>query len=613
MDTTVPSNTLDEIMNHSTNDTTIRILPDHLANQIAAGEVVQRPESVVKELVENAIDAGASTVTVVVKQAGKQLIHVIDDGQGMSRTDVELATVRHATSKIRTAEDLHAINTLGFRGEALASIAAVADVEIITRRPSESTGWTLASRPGLPVTLTPSVPDAGTQVVVRNLFYNVPARRKFLKSDLTEFRHISETMQKLALARSDRRIVFYDGNVLVFDVKPAPLQQRIADVLAIDAADTLLAADAAEGGIRVHGYVGRPAIARQQRSGQFMFLNGRPITSRQLLHAVASGYEHLLDRQHHPVFVLNIDVDPTRVDVNVHPQKHEVKFEDERLVYLLVQQATVQALQSANIVPSFTADLGLAHRPLQSLPTQGGGGGMVINRLTGEVSQSLPRSGGTWSGAAMPSPAFDGSVRNAFEQLVAGDLQAGARSTSGVLHLGSAWMVVCSDEGLVVIDRRAAHERVLYEQIMAGEAQAIAEQSVMFPVACRFAADDAAILREYAAELAELGFRIEVAHDGPCTIHAVPPHVHPGSEESVIRDLVASLRERGTIALDQRKTSMAAVMASQQSRRLHQRLTPGEQHALVADLFACGVPHCTATGKPTYMIITLDEIRSRLQ
>ena len=594
-------------------DRSVHILPEHLANQIAAGEVVQRPESVVKELVENAIDAGASTVTVVVKQAGKQLIHVIDDGQGMSREDLALATVRHATSKISTAEDLHAIHTLGFRGEALASIAAVADVEMTTRRPSEQTGWTLASRPGQPVQISPSSPDVGTQVIVRNLFYNVPARRKFLKSDLTEFRHISETMQKLALARADRRIVFYDGNVLVFDVKPAPLQQRIADVLAIDLADGLLQVDTAEDGIHVHGYIGRPSIARQQRSGQFMFLNGRPIASRQLVHAIASAYEHLLDRQHHPVFVINIDVDPSRVDVNVHPQKHEVKFEDDRLIYLLVQQATAQALQSANIIPTFTADLGLAHRPLQSLPSSGGGGGIVINRLTGEVTQSTPRSGGTWSGMSTSPQPFTGAIRDAFEQLVATDVHAAAQRVTDVLHVGGAWVVTGSDEGLVVVDRRAAHERVLYEQLIAGEPSTTTEQVLMFPVTMRCAADDCAVVREYDEAFRSLGFDITTTDQGDVTVRAVPSHVHAGSEEEAIRSLIASLREHGSISLDQRRNALAALVASQQSMRKPQRLTSDEQRQLVADLFACAVPHCTATGKPTYVMISFDELRSRFQ
>jgi DNA mismatch repair protein MutL len=602
-------------------DATIHILPDHLANQIAAGEVVQRPESVIKELVENAIDAGASTVTVVVKQAGKQSMHVIDDGGGMSKADLELATIRHATSKIITSEDLHAIRTLGFRGEALASIAAVADVEIRTRRPADATGWTLASRPGQHAAVTASANDVGTQVIVRNLFYNVPARRKFLKSDLTEFRYSSETMQKLALAWPDRRIVFYDGNVLVFDVKPAQLQQRIAEILAIDAVDQLLPVEDAEGGVSVRGFIGRPAIARQQRNGQFLFLNGRPIVSRQLAHAISTAFEHVLDKQQYPVFVLHLEVDPGRVDVNVHPQKHEVKFDDERIVYLLLQQAVARALKAANVIPTFSADLGLAHRPLQSLPSHGGQGGMVVNRLTGEITSFSPSSGGGFgtssmhggSGHQTSSQPFTGAMRDAYEQLVAGDLDRSAPRSRDVLQANSAWIVTSGEEGLVVIDQQAAHERVLYERYLAADRSVTTGQALMFPVTATVPTDHVALIDEYGQELQSMGFSVSAQADGVVQITAVPPDVHSGSEEATFLQIVRSLAELGPTPADRRHSALAAVMAARQSVRRGDRLGVDEQARLVVDLFECAVPHVTPGGRPTYIIVAYDELVRRFQ
>lgn len=604
-------------------DSTIHILPDHLANQIAAGEVVQRPESVIKELVENAIDAGASTVTVVVKQAGKQSMHVIDDGGGMSKPDLELATIRHATSKITSSDDLHAIRTLGFRGEALASIAAVADVEIRTRRAADATGWTLSSRPGQHAAVTAAANDVGTQVIVRNLFYNVPARRKFLKSDLTEFRYISETMQKLALAWPDRRIVFYDGNVLVFDVKPAPLQQRVAEILAIDTADQLMPVEDTEGGVSVCGFVGRPAIARQQRNGQFLFLNGRPIVSRQLAHAVSSAFEHVLDKQQHPVFVLHLEVDPGRVDVNVHPQKHEVKFDDERIVYLLLQQATAQALKAANVIPTFSADLGLAHRPLQSLQGQGGQGGMVVNRLTGEITPFRPSGGAAFGSSPMhgggggghqssPQP-FTGAVRDAFEQLVAGDLDSSVPRSRDVMQANSAWIVTSGEEGLVVIDQQAAHERVLYERFLAVDRSVTTGQALMFPVAATVPTDHVALIGEYEQELQSMGFSVKAQADGVVHISAVPPDVHPGSEEATLLQIVRALADLGPTPAERRHSALAAIMAARQSVRRGDRLGADEQTQLVVDLFACAVPHVTPGGRPTYIIVSYDELVRRFQ
>ncbi|MBU3741225.1 MAG: DNA mismatch repair endonuclease MutL [Candidatus Kapabacteria bacterium] len=597
-------------------DATIHILPDHLANQIAAGEVVQRPESVVKELVENAIDAGATSVTVVVKQAGKQLIQVIDDGIGMSKADLELATIRHATSKISSSDDLHAIRTLGFRGEALASVAAVADVEIRTRRTNEATGWTLSSRPGQHIGVTATACDVGTQVMVRNLFYNVPARRKFLKSDLTEFRHVSETMQKLALARPDRRVVLYDGNVLVFDVKPSSLQERIGDILAIDATQDLLSVDAEEGGVSVHGYVGRPSVARQQRNGQYLFLNGRPIASRSLAHAVTTAYEHVLDRQQHPVFVLHLTVDPSRVDVNVHPQKHEVKFDDERTVYLLMQQAAASALQKANVVPTFTADLGLAQRPLQSLNMTSGDGGMIVNRLTGEITPVGGRSfgGGSWQGQApSQSQTFTGAVRNAFEDLMAGAGRSVDPVQREVLQAGVAYIVTASDEGIVVIDQQAAHERVLFERLLARHADGPVEQTLMFAVTFRVAADQMALLREHGEAIRSMGFDVEADEAVTVTVRAVPSDVHAGTEEATLLDMLRSLADLGPGPAERRREAMAAVLAVRQSIRRGDRLGHNEQQQLVRDLFACAVPHVTAKGRPTYIIVQYDELLRRFQ
>jgi DNA mismatch repair protein MutL len=387
-------------------ENTIQILPDFLANQIAAGEVVQRPESVVKEIVENALDAGAQSVSVILRGSGKQLIHIIDDGKGMSKEDLQMSTRRHATSKIRTQADLEHISTLGFRGEALASIAAVAYLEIRTCRPNDAHGWRLIAEPGRPEDCQPVQIPAGTQVIIKNLFYNVPARKKFLKSDIVEFRHISETMIRFALSRPEIRFVFYDADTLVFDANPGSLQDRIQALFGDETAAGLLPVNFSSPEIQITGYAGLPHLARQSKAGQHFFLNGRAIVSRQLAHAVFQPYEHLVEKQQHPFFVLNLIIDPEKVDVNVHPQKHEVKFENERLIYNAIHSAISNALAEAHIIPSLQFKNQAHNTPFEKLAvsapftaqqqseTIGANAGndeiiqtdsMLVNRITGEI------------------------------------------------------------------------------------------------------------------------------------------------------------------------------------------------------------------------------------
>lgn len=610
--------------------TTIHLLPDHLANQIAAGEVVQRPESVVKELVENSVDAGATHITVIVRDAGKTLIHTIDNGVGLSKADLELATVRHATSKITTQEDLHAIRTLGFRGEALASIAAVADLEIRTRREEEDTGWLLQSTPGALPDVKPCSCDGGTQVYVRNLFYNVPARKKFLKSDLTEFRHISETMQRMALARPDVRFTFYDGSVLVFDLQPTSLQRRSADVLAVDPSRMLLSVDGEESGIRIHGFLGVPTTARQSRSGQFLFLNGRGIVSRPLAHAVNTAHEHLLDQGQHPLFVLHLTIDPHVVDVNVHPQKSEVKFENEHAVYLLVQMSVAAALQKANVIPSFIGNAPLAAQPLQSLQSSAHGTALVVNRFTGEIMPTGSAHSAFGQTPQGSGPGQSGYGQSGYAQSGYGHVQSGMTATerqnlaqlfgkshsdvaaSTVLQLGGHYIVTSSAEGIVVIDQRAAHERILYERLMRRSPDdAVTAQALLFSVTLSLMPSRAALLREHLHEFESLGFRLEVQTNGTVDVHAVPADVRAGSEELVLDEMLQSLEESGRLPADRRRDGVVAIYSARQAMRTADTVQPEEAAAIVRELFTTSVPHTTPRGQPVYIVISYDELSKR--
>ncbi|QKG51661.1 DNA mismatch repair endonuclease MutL [Hymenobacter sp. BRD67] len=351
----------------------IQLLPEYLANQIAAGEVVQRPASVVKELLENAVDAGATSVQLIVKEAGKQLVQVVDNGSGMSATDARMSLERHATSKIRSTEDLFRIRTLGFRGEALASIAAVAQVEIRTKQPGQDTGTLLLVEGSQVTSQTPTACPDGTSIAVKNLFFNVPARRNFLKSNAVEMRHILDEFQHLALANPHIAFSLYQNDLEVFNLPAAKLSQRIVALLGNTYKEQLAGCEEVTPFITVKGYIGKPESSKKSRGDQFFFVNNRFIRSAYLNHAVLSAYEGLLARDTHPFYVLFLELDPKAIDINVHPTKTEIKFEDEKTVYAVVRAAVRQALGLHSLTPSLDFEGDVNFAPIRPLRTSTGG------------------------------------------------------------------------------------------------------------------------------------------------------------------------------------------------------------------------------------------------
>jgi len=352
----------------------IQLLPEYLANQIAAGEVVQRPASVVKELLENAVDAGATSVQLIVKEAGKQLVQVVDDGLGMSPTDARMSLERHATSKIRSTEDLFRIRTLGFRGEALASIAAVAQVEIRTKQRGQETGSLLLVEGSQVTSQTPTACPDGTSIAVKNLFFNVPARRNFLKSNAVEMRHILDEFQHIALANPQIAFSLYQNDLEVFGLPAGKLSQRIVALLGNNYKEQLAGCEEVTPFITVKGYIGKPESAKKSRGDQFFFVNNRFIRSAYLNHAVLAAYEGLLARDTHPFYVLFLELDPKAIDINVHPTKTEIKFEDEKTVYAVVRAAVRQALGLHSLTPSLDFDGDVNFAPIRPLRTSAGGG-----------------------------------------------------------------------------------------------------------------------------------------------------------------------------------------------------------------------------------------------
>jgi len=603
---------------------TIALLPDHIANQIAAGEVVQRPESIIKELVENALDAGATSIVVIVHKAGKQTIHVIDNGSGMKKEDLVLSIQRHATSKIKTSQDLERISTLGFRGEALASIAAVSHLEIKTKTYDSDHGWSLTVEPLEEVLLEPCQTEIGTQVLVKNMFYNVPARKKFLKSDLVEFRHISETMYRCALGHPECRFTFYDGDTLVFDVQSSDLHGRVQALYGKGVSEGLLPLHSQTNEVEIAGFVGLPHLAKQSRAGQHFFMNSRPIISRSLAHAVFHPYEHLIEKNMHPFFVIQLSLDPTKVDVNVHPQKHEVKFEYDRGIYNAIHQAVSNALSKAHIIPEMQFRDHMSDQPFERLSiathqdSYGTESQMFVNRLTGEI---ISRDNHIPPFHRNDSEQVTHQHRTAFEHLFGSEEPLIHTPSHGSeipkKQLGSMWQLhakyifVQHEDGIMIIDQHAAHERIIYERsLQALNKQGMKGQTLLFPIPLQLLPEDQLLFSHIRADLELLGF-VFVNHGDQVQITSVPFDIQAGTEHLAVQDIITQFREYEQIRPQGSRDNLAASMGCKAAIKAGYVLSYDEMKALVNDLLACEMPGVCPHGRPTILEMQLREFDRR--
>lgn len=602
----------------------IALLPEHIANQIAAGEVVQRPESIIKELVENALDAGATSILVIAHKAGKQAIHVIDNGSGMRKEDLILSIQRHATSKIKTTQDLERISTLGFRGEALASIAAVSHLEIKSRTSDTDHGWSLTIEPLQEHVLEPCQTEIGTQVIVKNMFFNVPARKKFLKSDMVEFRHISETMFRSALGHPECRFTFYDGDSLVFDVPQSDLIGRIQALYGKEVSEGLLEIDHITNDVQISGFIGLPHLAKQSRAGQHFFMNTRPIISRSLAHAVFQPFEHLIEKNMHPFFVVNLTLDPTKVDVNVHPQKHEVKFEYERGIYNAIHQAVSNALSKAHVIPEMQFRQQIADQPFERLSIlkhqdhSNTEASTYVNRLTGEI---ISRNVQSEVYHRSETGTVTSQHRTAFEHLFGteeplinspnSDIQHSKRVLGSIWQLHAKYIFVQSEEGVMIIDQHAAHERIIYERsLKALNEQAVQGQTLLFPIPLQLFPEDQLLFTHIRNDLESLGFSfVEIA--GQLQIQAVPFDITAGTEHLAIQDIITQYREYEQIRPQGSRDNLAASMGCKAAIKAGNVLSIEEMKSLVHDLFTCEMPGVCPHGRPIILEMQLREFDRR--
>lgn len=609
----------------------IQLLPDAIANQIAAGEVVQRPASALKELLENCLDAGAKNIRVIVKEGGKQLIQVIDDGMGMSLTDARMSFERHATSKIRKSDDLFAIRTFGFRGEALASIAAVAQVEMKTKRPQDELGTWLCIEGSEIKKQEPISCANGTSIAVKNLFFNVPARRNFLKSNAVETKHLVEEFQRVALSYPEVAFSFYQNDMQLFNLSPGKLSKRILGVLGSGYQDQLIVCQEDTPLLRIKGYVGKPGSAKKTRGDQYFFVNNRYIKSNYLHHAVISAYEGLMAPDQHPFYTLFLEIDPSHIDINVHPTKTEIKFDDERTIYGVLKTAIKQSLGAHHVVPAidFSLDVNFTdtwnqndtqnqevrsehsyknfHSPAFRKQDVGGWEKLFDNNrpTAGDDEDSMLAQ----RQAETETLTFS-SKANRDEQSERVELPE-QKITGNTFQVEAKYIIAQVSSGILLFDQQASHERILYERFVRQlDLSKGASQQCLFPQTINLSPADYVLVMDLQEELNSLGFVVSSFGNNTVIINGVPADVAITNEKALFESLLEQFKHfKSELSLDKRE-NLARSLARRSAIKTGQKLSPQEMENLVGKLFACQNPNYSPTGNKTFVKLDLTKIDS---
>jgi len=635
----------------------IQLLPDNIANQIAAGEVIQRPASAVKELLENAVDAGATEIRLIIQDAGKQLIQVIDNGKGMSETDARMCFERHATSKIRNIDDLFHIRTMGFRGEALASIAAVAQVVLKSRREIDEAGTYIEIENSTVIKQEPVAVPVGTSIAMKNLFFNIPARRNFLKSNAAENRHIVDEFIRVALSFPELFFSLTNNGTEMFHLEKGTLKQRIVQLFGNTYNSKLVTVQEQTDYLNIHGFVGKPDAAKKTRGDQYFFVNNRFIRSGYLNHALMNAYQALIAPDSFPLYVLFIDLDPAQVDINVHPTKQEIKFEDEKIVYAFVQAAVKHALAQFSITPTLEFDLDPGIQQLDavnkpftedkqaaaassqlyqnftqkhqawSIPPTEKNANLKhwqdfyepSQRSTTEEQSSILAAGGTLPGTDGKEKPFESlldqirgkqPVQEYAEQsdpllsIYGAQPKQDLRviEEAPMLQLHFTYIVAPTNRGYILVQQQLAHERVLYERFAkAASGKPMSSQRSLFPQALELSAQDAALMADLLPDLEMLGYLIERSGHQGFLINGTPADLEAGNEKVVIEQLLEQFKHFSGDLKFSRREKLIRSLSWQQAVKAGTALTEKEMKALVTDLFQCRQHNVTAGGSPTYI------------
>lgn len=586
----------------------IKILSEELTNKIAAGEVVDRPASIVKELIENSIDAGADKITVIVKDGGKSLIQVVDNGTGMSREDAILSIQRHTTSKISTYDDLHNIHTLGFRGEALASMASVSRMELRTKLQGQAEGTLLKIDGGVITDVSAVGEVRGTSVAVKNLFFNTPARRKFLKHDETEYRYILNVINRFSLSYFQIEFTLFHNDQKIFELKPNSPKERLLEVLGSRYAGKIVELKDEANLIRVSGFIGKQDCTKKSRGDQYLFLNGRYIVNRALNHAVISAYGTIIPRGEFPLYVIFLEIDPRHIDVNVHPTKMEVKFADEKLAYEIVRKAVKQVLSSAQIIPQFDLTPQGEFLPAKKFkPASGAQTYMPLSEFQRgkpftyeQIFQLQPKEEAIIAPKEELKPASPEEkepVKSYFER-------------TNVWQIHNQYIISEIKSGIIVIDQHVAHERILYERALQSfSKQNPASQQLLFPLVVDLTPENYSYLNEILPFLERLGFVIKGFGGHTVVIEGIPSGLKSGNE-SILNEIIDEYKANKNNSLDIRD-NVAKSYSCKTAIKAGDKLSLAEMNALIDQLFATQSPYFCPHGRPVIINIPLDELNKR--
>lgn len=585
----------------------IHLLPDNIANQIAAGEVIQRPASAVKELLENAVDAGATKIKLLVNDAGKAFIQVIDNGKGMSAEDARMAFERHATSKISNIEDLFRIKTMGFRGEALASVAAVSQVELKTKRKEDELGSLVEVENSKIIRQEACVAPEGTSISMKNLFFNVPARRNFLKSNAAEMRHIMDEFIRVSMAYPEIFFSLNSNGQEVYHLEAGSHKQRIVQILGNSYNAKLVNVLEETDYMNISGFIGKPETARKTRGDQYFFVNNRFIKSAYLNHAVNTAFEGMIAKDSFPSYVLYIDLDPAQIDINVHPTKQEIKFEDEKIMYAFVQAAVKHALAQFSIAPSLDFSLNADIQGLDAVSKP-----FTKNEQESAVSSSLYKTFSQKHQAHFIEPNQKSELKGwkdffkpsepILEENYTGGRLLNIPQIQHYLQVQQTYIIATTSTGFLLVHQQMAHERVLYEQYsQAVHAKQVPTQKSLFPILLDLAASDTVLLQELLPDLQLIGYQIEENQEHQFVIQGTPADVEVGNEKHAIEMLIEQFKHFNNDISFSKKEKLVRCMAKQQSIKTGRSLDQKEMVNLVNALFECNSPNITPTGNPTYI------------
>ncbi len=627
----------------------VRLLPDSVANQIAAGEVIQRPASVIKELVENAVDAGASNIKIYVKDAGRTMIQVVDNGCGMSPTDARLAFERHSTSKIQEAGDLFSLHTMGFRGEALASICAVSEVELRTMRKSDDIGTRIVISGSKVEVQEPVACSAGSTMTVKKLFYNVPARRKFLKSDNVEMSHIIHEFERLALVNPHIEFELHHNDSVVHQLLKGSFKQRIVELFGKALDKQLVPIESATSLVKISGFVSRPENARKRGALQYLMVNGRNMRHPYFHKAIMMCYDQLIPSDHQPNYFINFEVSPESIDVNIHPTKNEIKFENEQPIWQILSATVKEGLGKFNAVPSIDFDMSNApdipvfnpnaggrhgldldptYNPFKSAAGKGGGYAPVDAGLksmrnniqdweklyegfTGDAESPMERASAL-NDFDMPSETSSGLVESSINQLVdenTGEILMQSDLSASTMQLKDRYILTPSASGIMVIDQHRAHVRILFDRYLdlAG-LDALSMQRSMFPEIIQLSASENVIMEQLSSELSTLGFDISYLGDRSWSVNGMPSVVQEVNPTELILSMIETATATGAELGDSLRARIALSMANAAAVKQGQSLTVSEMEHIVSDLFKLSSPNYTPDGHKVLAIIPVEDV-----